>query len=92
MNNKQLVEKIGLIPEMDQQEYSKIQAKVFDVSICWKDHSKQDPDFPFIAISNSKTWKLRLNDFPQEEYLYTLFIADQAILSFNDFPKKWKFP
>lgn len=33
-------------------------------------------------------WTVRVNDFP-EEHLYTLFVNDEAIGDFDEWPRQW---
>lgn len=42
----------------------------------------------FVLESNS-TWKIRLNDFP-EEPMYTLIVEEEEMLNFTDWPDSWK--
>jgi len=44
---------------------------------------------PWRARVKDATWKLRVNDFP-EEHLYTLLINDREVQSFDDWPTAWQ--
>lgn len=48
-----------------------------------------DPEFPFESQIEGETWRLRLNDFP-EEPMYTLFVGEDAIGDLDDWPKTWR--
>lgn len=86
---KSFLEHWGVIKPMN--VYTKVESACFDTPVNWQDVSDQDPNFPFAATVDGKQWKIRLNDFPQEEYMYTLFVDNKALLSFTDLPStaKW---
>jgi len=90
--NKELnefVTKFGVIRDADIDAFDKIANTVFGISVKWEENSDSDADvFPLKAIVNSVPWKLRINDFP-EEPMYTLFIEDEAIITFDDRPDTW---
>lgn len=48
-------------------------------------------EYPFTAIIEGERWTLRLNDFPDEP-MFTLFIDDEEIGSFDDVPPYWRLP
>ena len=50
--------------------------------------SSDEKGFPFLAMVGNREWKLRLNDFPDEQ-LYTLFIGGKEIGNLDDFPPAW---
>lgn len=52
-------------------------------------HETTDAYFPYESIVNGKLWRLRLNDFPDEQ-LFTLFINDKKKFDFDDHPVNWK--
>jgi hypothetical protein len=47
-----------------------------------------DAFFPWQAKVDHQDWVLRINEFP-EEPLYTLFIDDEEIGDFDDWPRNW---
>jgi len=49
-------------------------------------------DLPWQAVVDGKTWRVRLNNFPEEPFLYTLFIEGGSIGDFNDWPHNWSRP
>ena len=48
-----------------------------------------DPDYPYRGEINGDKLLVRLNDFPDQN-LYTLFVNEEEITSFDDWPKQWK--
>ncbi len=58
-------------------------------SIIWT--KTDDQDFPYAAKVDNESWKLRLNDFP-EEPLYTLCIEGRPAIDFDDWPESWTRP
>lgn len=40
------------------------------------------------AKVGTQTWTVRVNDFP-EELLYTLFVNDEDLGSFDEWPRRW---
>jgi hypothetical protein len=58
----------------------------FQQKVMWR--RTDDLNCPWAANVNEQQWILRLNDFP-DELLYTLWVGQQAIGEFNDFPKSW---
>jgi hypothetical protein len=46
-------------------------------------------EFPYAVEIKGKKWSIRINDFPVEP-LYTLFIDDQEIGSFDDWSNVWQ--
>lgn len=82
-----LIAKFGAIREGNPEIYDEIAGLVFNEHIEWEDNP-DSYDFPFKAIVKSKPWKLRINDFPDEP-MYTLFIEDEAIITFDDRPDGW---
>jgi len=83
----EIITKFGAIREGNPELYDEIAKLVFAENINWENSS--DPNgFPFKATVKSKLWKLRINDFPDEP-MYTLFIEDKAIITFDDRPDNW---
>lgn len=50
-----------------------------------------DPSHPFEAEFNSDRLVIRVNDFPDEN-LYTLFVNDEEVLRFDEWPGQWRKP
>jgi hypothetical protein len=48
-----------------------------------------DLDHPWTTEAGGETWRVRLNDFP-DDVMYTLIIDDAVIGSFHDWPACWK--
>ena len=48
-----------------------------------------DVDHPWSTEVGGDTWRVRLNDFP-DEIMYTLIINDAVIGNFHDWPKSWQ--
>ncbi|MGB1251884.1 MAG: hypothetical protein ACPG8W_14790 [Candidatus Promineifilaceae bacterium] len=64
------------------------QATLYQQSgVVW--HKTTSAEFPYMACVGDAAWKIRLNDFPEED-LYTLMIDGQSIADFNDWPEAWK--
>lgn len=64
------------------------------VPIVW--HRLPDPErgevyFLYAAEVDGERWRLTLNDFPAEP-MYTLYIGEEAVASFDDCPKAWVMP
>jgi len=47
-----------------------------------------DPTALWCAQVGAETWTVRVNDFP-EEHLYTLFVNDEELGSFDEWPRNW---
>jgi hypothetical protein len=47
-----------------------------------------DPTTLWRARVGAGTWKVRVNDFP-EERLYTLYVNNDELGSFDDWPRQW---
>ena len=50
--------------------------------------TKDDETVLWRAKAGSESWAVRVNDFP-EEHLYTLFVGNQEIGSFDEWPRQW---
>ena len=48
-----------------------------------------DPKYPYEAKMNGDKLVVRVNDFPDDK-LYTLFVNDNEVASFDDWPKQWR--
>jgi len=85
----EVITKFGVMKEGDPDTFDEIAKIVFDKSVAWEKNPNTDADnFPFKANVDSKSWKLRINDFPDEP-MYTLFIENKAIITFDDRPDTW---
>ncbi len=60
--------------------------RVFNEPIEWK--RSGDPGFPYYADVNGQQWKIKVNDFPEDD-LYTLMIGQKSV-NFNDWPVAWE--
>jgi hypothetical protein len=47
-----------------------------------------EPAAQWRSQAGPETWTVRVNDFP-EEHLYTLFVNDEAIGDFDEWPRQW---
>jgi hypothetical protein len=75
----------------DKKEYIEVKMKnrnYLDEEIVWD--FTEDPEKPYQANHDGKRLLIRLNDFPAE-HLYTLFVDDQEIASFDDLAISWKY-
>lgn len=86
---KSTLDKFGIFKETDQDKYDRVSTQVFGKSIVWS--STGDATTPLEATVEDKNWKLRINEFPEEE-LFTLLIEGKAVLSFSEKPSTWSFP
>ncbi len=51
-----------------------------------------DPFFPCETNVDGVRWVVRLNEWPDEPFAYTLMIGDAPVLDFNDWPAAWVRP
>jgi hypothetical protein len=58
--------------------------------VAWKEGP--DPHFPYEAVVAGARWRLRINEWPDEPFLYTLFIRDDAIVDLEEWPDAWTRP
>lgn len=56
-------------------------------NLSWR--STSDVDYPWVTDVEGETWRVRLNDFP-DDFMYTLVIDDAIIGSFHDWPDSWR--
>jgi hypothetical protein len=49
----------------------------------------EQAEFPYLAEINGQSWQIRINDFP-EQPLYTLFVGNQEIGSFDQWSHTWQ--
>lgn len=85
---KELVKNFGISEDVSKTTYDKIAPTLFKQQVKWDKNTETSTDFSFMAMVNSRAWKLRINNFPDEP-MYTLFIDDKAILTFDDMPATW---
>jgi len=57
-----------------------------NIGIRWT--KTNDPTALWCARLGAETWTVRVNDFP-EEHLYTLFVNDEELGSFDEWPRQW---
>jgi hypothetical protein len=48
----------------------------------------QDPTALWQTQVGAENWTVRVNDFP-EDHLYTLFVNDEELGSFDEWPRPW---
>lgn len=61
-----------------------------DTSVAWT--RTGDPDRMYTATIGEQCWEIRINEFPDEPYLFTLLIDGAAAIDFNDWPSHWHRP
>ncbi len=85
----EMIEKFGLFKEINHENYDNISSILFEKQIKWEQNNDPDNiDFPYKKEINNLVWKIKLNNFP-EEPMYTLYIDNKAILTFDDMPTTW---
>jgi len=57
--------------------------------VLWQ--STTDPIHPWAAEVDDATWRIRINDFP-DELMYSLMIGEQSAGDFHDWPENWQRP
>lgn len=60
--------------------------KLFEKKIAWKKCGVKNDEFIF--SDNGKSFKLKMNDFP-DEVMFTVSFENESI-DIDDLPKKWK--
>lgn len=83
-----VLQKFGLFQEIGPL-FDAESKKLFSKNVQWQ--QTRDAEKPFESKVDGKSWKLRINDFPEEE-LFTLLINGKAIMSFSETPENWSFP
>lgn len=91
--NRELLNKFGVFqgtndPAMEK-AFKEIAATYLSASVRWE--ITGNSVFPFKADVNGQTWKIRINNFPDEP-LNTLLIDDKPVITFDNLPKNWKLP
>jgi hypothetical protein len=61
--------------------------KEFYLPLQWRKTS--DAEYPFIANDKKYSYRIRVNDFP-EEPLFSLLKEDTPLCSFNSWPDHWE--
>ena len=56
-----------------------------NTKVSWNESA---PPYAYEATVDGQQWRLRLNDFPEEQ-LYTLFVGKSEIGELDDFPPAW---
>lgn len=51
-----------------------------------------DAEFPYQAQVDGHQWVIRINDFPVDEFKYSLLVDGKEAESFNDWPAGWVKP
>lgn len=51
--------------------------------------AKDDVEYPWETEINGQTWRIHLNDFP-DDFMYALLVDDIELGSFHDWPENWK--
>ena len=71
----------------DEEDERKELGKLLTRNLSW--HTTSDVDHPWATEVSGETWRIRLNDFP-DDLMYTLIINDAVIGKFHDWPKSWQ--
>jgi len=58
--------------------------------LSWRE--TDDPSFPYTTQHKGQHLVLRLNDWPDEPYLYTLVVNGKAVLDLEEWPTAWQRP
>jgi hypothetical protein len=56
------------------------------IGVTWS--KTNDPTALWSAHVGDEAWIVRVNDFP-EEHLYTLYVNDEELGSFDEWPRQW---
>ena len=59
----------------------------FNQTILWV--RTKDPIFPYESRVKQGTVKIKVNDWPKKETIYTLYLNNKPIKNFNQWPKSW---
>jgi hypothetical protein len=51
-----------------------------------------DAFFPYETTMDGRPWRLRVNDWPDDRYLYTLFIDGRGVCHLESWPDAWSRP
>jgi hypothetical protein len=62
--------------------------EVFSHEVCW--HRSDEAVYPYSATLKGKKLLIRVNEFPVEPYMYTLFFDGKRLCDFNGWPDSWK--
>jgi hypothetical protein len=56
-------------------------------ALSWR--STDDPIYPWAAEVDGNSWRVRINDFP-DECMYSLIIGSETAGDFHDWPETWQ--
>lgn len=70
----------------DQQNTAPELGKLLTRQLSWQNTG--DVDQPWATETEGQTWRVRLNDFP-DELMYTLIVDDAIVGDFHDWPTNW---
>ena len=58
--------------------------------LSWRE--TDDAEYPYSTVYDGQSLLLRLNDWPDEPYLYTLMIDGRPVLELEEWPAVWQRP
>lgn len=59
-------------------------------TVVWR--ATEDARHPYEALVGGQLWRVRINDFPEEPSLYTLFVGEVATDELLSWPSAWSRP
>jgi hypothetical protein len=60
---------------------------IWDRRIIWR--TTGDPRTPWDTEMEGKTWKIRINEFPSDDHIYTLLVDGEDPVGFSEWPQTW---
>ncbi len=60
------------------------------MQLTWR--GTDDADFPYSTVYEGKHLLLRVNDWPDEPYLYTMVVDGREVLELEEWPPAWRRP